>query len=252
MEQHAYGWLPQPHDDRDRQFKLATAPKELPAKVDLSDQCGPVLNQGSIGSCTAHAIAVAVWQAKVRASKTPFIPSRLFVYYHERVAINQVNEDSGAYLRDGFKVINKLGAPDERHWPYVVHRWADKPVVDAYKDGLKNQAIKYYRLYGTVYQVKEALAAGYPVVFGFKVFASFSRIRKSRPTMPMPNPDGEELKGGHAVIAVGYSNRRKAFLIRNSWGELWGDGGYFWMPYAFFELSEGANVADFWVLEVIE
>jgi DNA modification methylase len=45
-------------------------------------------------------------------------------------------------------------------------------------------------------------------------------------------PGGEEnLLGGHAVAAVGYLEAERMFVIRNSWGGEWGDGGYFKMPY---------------------
>lgn len=50
--------------------------------------------------------------------------------------------------------------------------------------------------------------------------------------------------GGHAIFAVGYDDNKiiknsspkaveskGAFLIRNSWGEGWGDKGYGWLPY---------------------
>ena len=40
--------------------------------------------------------------------------------------------------------------------------------------------------------------------------------------------------GGHAVLAVGYDNEhRRRFTVRNSWGAGWGDGGYFYLPYAY-------------------
>ena len=52
--------------------------------------------------------------------------------------------------------------------------------------------------------------------------------------MPMR---GETIQGGHAVACVGYDDEKQAFLVRNSWGSDWGQGGYFWMPYAYFAPS---------------
>ncbi len=40
-----------------------------------------------------------------------FPPSRLFIYYNERVIEHTVNEDSGAMIRDGIKSVSKDGAP---------------------------------------------------------------------------------------------------------------------------------------------
>jgi C1A family cysteine protease len=66
--------------------------------------------------------------------------------------------------------------------------------------------------------------------------------------MPIPKPDKEKLLGGHAVLAVGYSNKRSCFLIRNSWGDGYGMNGYFLMPYDFITSD---LCGDFWVLETV-
>jgi hypothetical protein len=66
--------------------------------------------------------------------------------------------------------------------------------------------------------------------------------------MPIPSPT-EFFEGGHAVTAVGYSDLKQAFKIKNSWGTSWKDGGYFWMPYSFIT-SEYCD--DFWMLEKIK
>lgn len=241
------GWRPQPSDSRDFRFAL-TAPAKQPTSVDLSGKTGPVLNQGSIGSCTANAISTAMYNAKQKQGDT-FLSSRLFIYYEERVMIDMVNQDSGAYIRDGFKVINKFGTPRESAWPYVQNKFTVKPSQLAYDKALENQAVEYYALPIQVEAIKSALIAGFPVVFGFDVFSSFFKIRKSKPKMPMPVA-GEELVGGHAVIIVGYSNRRKCFKVQNSWGERWGDKGFFWMPFEY--ISDTSYTGDFWVLKTTE
>jgi C1A family cysteine protease len=50
--------------------------------------------------------------------------------------------------------------------------------------------------------------------------------------------------GGHAVLAVGYSDRDQRFIVRNSWGKDWGRAGYFTMPYAY--LANRNLSDDFW------
>jgi C1A family cysteine protease len=69
---------------------------------------------------------------------------------------------------------------------------------------------------------------------------------KKTGVMPLPKPKREELKGGHAVLAVGYDDRRNAVLARNSWGPDWGIGGYFWMPYKFISNPEFTH--SFWTI----
>lgn len=47
------------------------------------------------------------------------------------------------------------------------------------------------------------------------------------------NADRNNLKSnrGHFVVIIGYSPWRNAFLVKNSWGTDWGDGGYGWVNY---------------------
>src|SRR3989442_9168696 len=105
-----YGWIPDLPDQRDHLYAAPAAVLiELPPSVDLRGECPPVYDQGQLGSCTANAIAAAIQfdQAKQKLSET-FVPSRLFIYYNERVIEGTVDFDSGAMIRDGIKsVVNE-------------------------------------------------------------------------------------------------------------------------------------------------
>ena len=47
------------------------------------------------------------------------------------------------------------------------------------------------------------------------------------------------------MILVGYSDRRQAFKVMNSWGTEWGDGGFAWISYrAISKLSYQFFVID--------
>ncbi len=37
--------------------------------------------------------------------------------------------------------------------------------------------------------------------------------------------------GGHCVCCIGYDDDKEAWLCKNSWGDQWGDGGFFWIKY---------------------
>jgi len=55
--------------------------------------------------------------------------------------------------------------------------------------------------------------------------------------------------GGHAVLAVGYNEAKQTFLVRNSWGTVWGQKGYFTIPYAYLT---NQNLSDgFWTLRLV-
>lgn len=45
------------------------------------------------------------------------------------------------------------------------------------------------------------------------------------------HPDGA-LLGGHAILVVGWSRRRDAYRLHNSWGRSWGDHGECWLASA--------------------
>src|SRR5215471_18195313 len=151
-----YGWVPDLPDVRDHMYAappgvLAT----LPPQADLRSHCTPVVDQGALGSCTANAIANAHFfdQLKQGAVQS-FLPSRLFIYYNERVMEGTVNTDSGAMIRDGIKSIAKQGICPEKQWPYIIPKFTRKPTQACYKVALKHQAVSYQRLIQTLTQLK--------------------------------------------------------------------------------------------------
>ena len=247
-----YGWNRDLPDGRDYMY---AAPLEvlakLPSKVDLSDKCPEVYDQGQLGSCTANAIGAALeFDQMKQRKKDPFTPSRLFIYYNERAIEGTISSDSGAMIRDGVKSVNQLGAPPETDWPYVIEKFRNRPPKKAFTAALKNQAVLYQRLTQAESQLKGCLASGFPFVFGFVVYESFESPKVAKTgDAPMPRA-GEAQLGGHAVLAVGYDERRQRFLIRNSWGPDWGKKGYFTLPYPY--MLQATLSSDFWTIRSVE
>src|SRR5512135_1840875 len=104
-----YGWRKDTPDPRDFYYAAPMRAK-LPTSVDLRSSCPPVYDQGDLGSCTAQAIAASIEYSHWLQSMPDFMPSRLFIYYNERVLEHSVSSDSGASIRDGMKTCNKQGA----------------------------------------------------------------------------------------------------------------------------------------------
>ena len=247
-----YGWVPDLPDHRDRVFRAPLARiGPLPARADLRDQCPPVWDQGAIGSCTANAIAAALeFDQRKQQLADVFDPSRLFIYYNERVMEGTVNEDAGAMIRDGIKSVSTLGAPHEQLWPYEPAKFQVKPGARAYADGRKHAAVLYQRVAQEIRQLRGCLASGYPFVFGFSVYESFeSDAVAASGRVPLPTAK-ETMVGGHAVLAVGYDHPARRFIVRNSWGRSWGVGGYFTMPYEYLLDSNLSD--DFWAIKLVQ
>ncbi len=258
-----YGWVPDLPDARDH---IYAAPRlgliSPPPRVDLREQMPAVYDQGRIGSCTANAIGAAFEFDLVRQQLADFTPSRLFIYYNERVMERHVGFDSGAQIRDGIKSVATLGVCPETEWPYddtppltdggpwpPQSAAGQRPTESCYTDAKKSVAVSYHRIVRNVDQFKGCLAAGYPFVFGFAVYEGFESAEVAHSgEVRLPTPD-EPLIGGHAVLAVGYDDETQRFLVRNSWGTRWGKNGYFTMPYSY--LTERGLASDFWTIRVV-
>jgi C1A family cysteine protease len=245
-----YGWIPDLPDARDNVYQLPLKLATPPPSVDLRSGCPAVYDQGDLGSCTANAIGAAI-EFDQRKQKLPAAtPSRLFIYYNERVIEGSVDSDSGAQIRDGIKTVASQGACPETMWPYIESSFATCPPPPCYANAKLHPAVQYARVPQDAGHLKTCLAAGFPFVFGFTVYESFESdtVAKSG-IVAMPAPD-EIAAGGHAVMAVGYNDASQRFLVRNSWGSDWGVGGYFTIPYAY--LSDADLADDFWVIRVVK
>jgi C1A family cysteine protease len=248
-----YGWRPDLPDARDLAFapRSADSVHKLPLIVDLREHVGDVLDQGQLGSCTANALAKAQEFAMRKAGRSDvFTPSRLFIYYGEREIEQSVGYDSGAFIRDGAKVLHKDGAPPEIMWPYNIGRFTEKPPAEVYDQAMKFQTLRYRRVARSIEQMKACLFEGNPFVVGFTVYDSFESDETAQTgMMPMPAA-GESVLGGHAVLVVGYDDRRGAWIVLNSWGPGWGDHGYFYMPQPYLMRRDLSS--DFWTIELLE
>jgi C1A family cysteine protease len=255
------GWIPDLPDHRDLTYSapLRLAKAALPALVDLRKKCPPVYDQGNLGSCTANGIAGAIEFDQMKERSRRFTPSRLFIYYNERVMEHSVLVDAGAQIRDGIKSVAKKGVCPEALWTYddtaplqegqpcPACKFATKPPASCYREAKKHTVKSYSRVPRNLSVMKRCLAEGYPFVLGFTCYSNLPFKTKTG-NIPMPGPS-DTVIGGHCVLAVGYDDSAQAFLIRNSWGKGWGKNGYGTLPYSYLLQPDLSD--DFWTIRSV-
>lgn len=259
---HIFNWKPDLPDIRDQYYTAPLSAAPLPSKYSQRKMWPVPYDQGDLGSCTGNALAgiVAMQLAiekKIKIdNKASTTPSRLFIYYNERAMMGTINEDSGAYIRDGIKSLNRQGACFEDTWPYVISKFKVRPNPLAYKNALPNTVKQYQRVnVPDINTKKQVLISNYGIVFGIAVYESFESTNASKTgIIPMPDPD-EVMLGGHAMVIIGYDDNKVigkskgAFEVRNSWGLSWGDKGYCWIPYDYLNNSDLCD--DNWIVKLI-
>jgi C1A family cysteine protease len=219
----------------------------LPAIVDLRRHCPPVYDQRHLNSCSANAIAAALRYDELKEGRRGVPPpSRLFIYYNERVLSGVVGTNSPVSLRDGYRTVSKVGACPEAMWPYHVRRFRTIPPPPCFLAAHRRRAIAYYRIRRSIAQLRACLAERYPFVLAIAVHASMMGhgVRRTG-IVPVPTRH-DPIHGGHAILAVGYDHARRLLIFRNSWGRTWGDRGYGYLPYAF--IGSPDLTWDFWTM----
>jgi len=214
--------------------------RNIPESVDLRSTAGPIKDQGSEGSCTAHAdTSGAEWQYRRYLNKAPVF-SPQYTYAQELLVDGDFPNDNGSDGQTACEVAIFKGFCELSLYPYVAGQ-INRPTPEQEASAKKWALGAYHGVAGS--QVALSVLGDptpWPLLIGFTVYQSFESDEVAQSgVMPLPGP-GEAVLGGHEVLALGYdigetpTVRPKdcppAFLIQNSWGSSWGCGGFFWMP----------------------
>lgn len=244
-----FGWKPDLPDHRDKICTLK-AKKGVSKTIDLREtgHLPPVYDQLTTSSCTGNAIAAAVEYGLLCQSKGKYTPSRLFIYYNEREMEGTINDpDAGAMLRDGIKSIASQGVPPESVWPFDLNRIVERPPQEAYDQARKSIIKQYSRVPIKLANIQNVLTHKIPIVFGMSLFESFMSAETAQTGMVTFPLENEKMLGGHAMLIVGSTDSH--FIVRNSWGEGWGDKGYCYIPHEY--LTNEYLADDFWAVFLV-
>lgn len=208
----------------------------------------PPVDQGGASSCTGNAGAVAICVAMAQglghpSGPWPELPSRLFLYYDARAAEGEANKDGGAYIHDIFEMAVNFGFPPESAWSYsdAFDKVIAQPDWEAYRAAADQRYVKgAYRITSAgaelIEDVKRAIAAGHPVVWGTELDQAFEDLA---PGAVWPGVTGPVI-GGHAMILHRYDG--DVFWTRSSWGN-WCEGGS-----ARISAAAVMSGGDFWIV----
>jgi hypothetical protein len=181
-------------DVRDHLHLMAYAlPSAPPARTSIAYRRGPILDQGATPSCVGHGWRAWLNGAPIRQQGGP---SALDLYH----AAQQVDEwpgenYDGTSVRGGAKALQALGYIGSYIWAF------DEPTIRRWLLGGQGGVVIGVNWYDTMFS---------PDAKGFLTV-------------------GGSLVGGHCVWARGYSQRRDAYRIQNSWGANWGQNGQAWL-----------------------
>ncbi len=259
---------PAPADPRDRTFAFKAPmlvglrlkavhdprrsnPDSLP-RVEDQAEIGSCVGNSSTSACEMRRRIVLLEKGVKPAELARHVPnlSRLFVYYASRVWIEGVrpDDDAGTFIRSAMRALRKFGTPVEDLWPYDTSKFATEPSSQAKEGALRNQLLSDHAVVG-LNDMLYALQAGFPVVGGFTVPESMMSEETARTGVVKEFAAGEGNLGGHAVLFIGFDRRRRVFIAQNSWSEGWGDKGYLYLPFTYWQ---NGWLADCRAVKVLE
>jgi Papain family cysteine protease/Domain of unknown function (DUF4384) len=227
----AYNAMPSVPKTRD----LAT----LPTAFSLKQYCPTPGNQQNQGSCVAWAMSYGARtiMAAVRGNMTDpkdiaaeaLSPSFVF----NQIMQEQSCTNGSEYIK-GIAVLYQQGCDQLKNYPYDCNpqipdaaskeRAAAFKISEAFRLSNENSPLLQMML------VKRAITNKKPVLIGVDCYRSFERSNRQK----FWTGEQDTLLGGHAMVVVGYDDKVTeggAFLLLNSWGTKWGEGGFIWVRY---------------------
>lgn len=223
---------------------------QLPKKVDLRGYMTQVEDQGQANSCTANAVAGAYEYLVKKNEGIDYDVSRLFIYYTAREKMGEEKKDCGSVIAAAIEGLEETGACSEYVWPYSDQKSmiTRRPSEEAYNEAEQYKISDTELVPTNLNAWKHALAEGFPIIFGISLFNSFDQQRrKGYVPDPSRNEVGRGSHGSHAMLCVGYSDVDRVFIVRNSWGDRWGDRGYCYMSYDYV-MNKSYNHGDSWII----
>lgn len=213
----------------------------------------PILNQEDTNACTGFALSTTVnflLHRAHRATEAPVSPFMLYSMARRYDEFPGASEDTGSSLRGAMKGWYKHGVCVDTLWrKEPMPPPAKSSVEDWWQDGAKRPLGAYYRVETRSASDMHAALNDVGIIYASALCHSgweegFKLTPAQRAGWRIPCRKTGPGDGGHAFVIVGYDEH--GFLIQNSWGATWGDGGFATLTYDdWYE-----NAMDCWVAQL--
>ena len=224
VDERVFSKLISPYDVRDHKLVATAVEQTFPEVYELSNVS--VKNQGSTGSCVAHACSSIIEYHNKRQENTDLIFSTEFIYGY-RPDGYYVGE--GMYIRDALKTLQKIGdcpinkLAGNNKCPEAMENVSER--FEELKEFAYPHRISEYVRLNTTSDIKQAILDYGYVIVSMPWHAEYKLVDD------VYTYYSDELRGYHAVAVYGWNE--KGWLVHNSWGKSWGNNGKFIVPFDF-------------------
>jgi C1A family cysteine protease len=191
-------------------------------------------NQGQLGSCVSWATAYAGFTIVRRIEESnpsmePYSPLNLYVRYKKHFKEDPCSY--GACVPFALNILKRKGCS-------LFKNFRNSCNTDVAQD--KDYKDKLYSYDGInpsdLTSIKSAISSNMPVVIAIKCYDGDSWQNAVFNNGVWSGYYSGDVSGGHAMCLIGYDDKKGggSFQIMNSWGEDWGDDGFFWIKYKDF------------------
>jgi hypothetical protein len=247
-------------------FMVPLPQQALPRDTDLSSNMPPAGDQGKQGACAAFSTVYDYlsYLEKVKFgysyyshgainSQNVFSPRFIYNNALANATPPASNCEGGIQIDTAFDRLRISGAPPLSVLPYHADDSSDCLNIVASQQVVDSAAHHKILAYGSLPYplsnldyVKKKLASGTPVVIVLNVDTPFYYDGCNASVAGKDyywTRDDNRIYGLHAMVCTGYDDRNNGyFKVLNSWGDHWGNRGYFFVSYSNFL----DYVTEFW------
>lgn len=228
----------------------------LPSSFSLTNYLPSVMSQGDLGSCTSWACTyygmTIVTGVENKYKANPYSPLSTFNRVKTKEGINPCN-DEGSSILSTLEILKMKGAPlyfdynysNYCNWDYSTNSYSKKlndwSFVSVNKEQIKNAISNYSPVIIAMNCYKRTISQNETL---YSLGYEFVSTSTGEWTYQYRSSDKND--GAHAMCIVGYDDYKYggAFLVVNSWGNDWGNKGFFWVKYNQLNTISGAFVME--------